>query len=361
MNKLNIKNIYIWGTGYRAEKFNESYFSLIRYLDIKGYIDNDSKKWGSCFWGKEIFSPEILRTEEEKNIYILNQYSQEIKAQIDEKFHECNITIIEEDLISRMQVISRYENTDDLEIKQIVDYLLEHPLKVFNYGFIEKYTSDNIIQYDKSKQLFYTYYQGKKMYFSRDLDSVDKVQKYYKSILLEQDEDSPHLYLGKGYEVQENAIVVDAGVAEGNFSLSIIDSAKKIYMFESDKNWCEALSYTFEPYKDKVVIINKYLSNYRSDDTTTIDEEIKDVINYIKIDVEGEELYALKGALNAINKSDDLKCIVCTYHQEFAYEAIKVFFDNLKIKNEASNGYMWYPDQGFRAPVLRRGLIRAKK
>ena len=167
-----------------------------------------------------------------------------------EEFSECNITIIDEDLVSRMQVISRYENTNDLEIKQIVDYLVDHPLKVFNYDFVEKYAKDYAIQYDKNKQLFYTYYLGKKMYFSRILDTMDKVQEYYRSILLEQDENSPHQYLVEGFEIQKNAIVIDAGVAEGNFSLSIIDSVKKIYMFEPDKNWYEALSYTFEPYKD---------------------------------------------------------------------------------------------------------------
>ncbi len=362
MKKKLLNNIFIWGTGMRAQELNEWNGCELECLDIVGYIDNDEKKWGNDFYGKKIFSPEILRCEGNKKIYIANRFEKEIRQQIELFYADCDIEIIDEYLISRIQIILRYENSDDPEIKEIVHRLKSHPLAVFNYPFVEKYDMKDIkVEFDTVKKLFFTDYCGKKMYFSRKFKTVESVKEYYKSILLEQDDASPHLYITDDYKVQEGAIVVDAGVAEGNFSLSIIDSAKKIYMFEPDRNWYEALLYTFEPYKDKVVIINKYLSNYENSVTTTIDKEVSEKINFIKMDIEGEEIYALRGAEKTIEKSDDLRCLICTYHQEFAFDIIRKFFDEKGIISSNSKGYMWYPDGGLRAPVLRRGILRASK
>jgi predicted RNA methylase len=44
---------------------------------------------------------------------------------------------------------------------------------------------------------------------------------------------------------QADDVVADLGAAEGNFSLSIINKVKKIYIFEYDKEWVEALKAPF--------------------------------------------------------------------------------------------------------------------
>lgn len=361
MKTINLENVYIWGTGARAKEINEMYTYELAHLNLIGYIDNDRNKWGKIFYGKQIFSPEVLLSPGKKNIFIPNIYFEEISQQIETEYREAEITILNEDLISRLQLIARYENSSDEDIMEIVDYLLDHPLRIFNYQFVEKYTNELPINYDADNGLFYTIYCEKKMYFSRSYDTEEKVKAYYKSILLEQDELSPHLYRTNSFDVNNGSVVVDAGVAEGNFSLAIIDRVKKIYMFEPDNNWYEALSYTFEPYKDKVCIINKALSDYENEVTTTIDTSIREPVNFIKMDIEGEEIYALNGALETIKKSSELKCLICTYHQEFAYQMIKSFFKNLHMSIETSRGYMWYPDSRFRKSVLRRGIIRSKK
>ena len=362
MIKIAMKNIFIWGTGMQAKELNNLYACELECLDIVGYIDNDEMKWGKVFYGKKIFPPDILREAGNKKVYIANGFGNEIREQIEAKYFDCDVDIIDENLISRLQIILRYENDENQEIQEVVERLKEYPLQVFNYPFVEKYKEDSFdIRFDDKRNLFYTYYCGKKMYFSKSFKSERQVREYYKSILLEQDMYSPHLYLTKEFRVQKDAVIVDAGVAEGNFSLSVIDTVKKIYMFEPDKNWCEALTYTFEQYKDKVVIINKYLSNYINSSTTTIDTEVHEKVSFIKMDIEGEEIYALRGAERVIDQSDDLRCLICTYHQEFAYDVIKNFFDRKCIKSENSRGYMWYPDYSFRAPVLRRGILRAKK
>lgn len=62
---------------------------------------------------------------------------------------------------------------------------------------------------------------------SRKFKNEKEVAAYYKSVLMEQDEDSPHKYLTKDFNVENSDVVVDVGVAEGNFSLDIIDRVKK--------------------------------------------------------------------------------------------------------------------------------------
>lgn len=365
MRFLISRNYYIWGTGFRAGQINLYYAEQLKKINLVGYIDNDSTKWDSVFYGKKIYSPEVLNKDKESYIIIANMFSDEIAQQIVESFPWYRDRITESLFLERLQLMSRYEDCKEKEIQEIMDYLDSHPLQVFNYSFVENYKNEDFyIQYDEDKNLFYTLYYNKKMYFSRSFQDVEKVREYYRSICLEQDIDSPHKYLTDTFEVPDDAVVIDAGVAEGNFALSIVERAKKIYLFEPDSEWVEALRYTFEPYLKKVVIINKCLSNYIDGRTTTIDETLCGTkVDFIKMDIEGEEYYALQGAEKSIAASEKLRCVVCTYHQEFAHSGIKELLEKLCFKVETSAGFMWYPDSSniMRAPVLRRGIIRAEK
>lgn len=40
------------------------------------------------------------------------------------------------------------------------------------------------------------------------------------------------MYLDEDFQVEEGDVVLDVGVAEGNFSMEIIERASKIYLFE---------------------------------------------------------------------------------------------------------------------------------
>lgn len=358
-------NYYIWGTGKKAQQVNESCKLELGSINILGYIDNDIKKEGTVFWGKKIYSPDVLKNDHDSRIIILNKYYDEIVEQINRDYPYCKNHIQEKTFLKRLQVLSRYKNSGDPKLKELVNYLIYHPLGVFNYSFTEKYNEDDIsVYFDEKIGLFYVYYFGKKMYMSREYRNEEQVKRYCNSVLLEQDIESPHRYITDQFNVKENSVVVDAGVAEGNFSLLVVEKVKKIYMFEPDERWVEALNYTFEPYKDKVVIINKCVSNYVNDFTTMIDNVVaEDLINFIKMDIEGEELYALQGAQNHLLQVNDIKCVVCTYHQEYAYDAIMNFLEKLNFSVEPSEGYMWFPSHynEMRPPVLRRGLIRANK
>ena len=242
-------------------------------------------------------------------------------------------------------------------------YLKENALNVFNYSFADKYRDKNIF-ISTENGLYYTIHNGKKLFFSSDFDTEQKARQYYISLLIEQDVDSPHRYLTDSFNVSDGAVVIDAGAAEGIFSLDIIEKVKKIYIFEPEKNWLEALRYTFRMYMDKVVIIDKCVSNYIDEKTTTIDDSVKEnEIDFIKMDIEGEEYYALQGAEKLLRRSRNIKCDICAYHQEFAYEVIKNELNRLGFYTAHSKGYMWYTEHFniMRPPTLRRGLIRAEK
>lgn len=356
---------YLWGTGEFASMISSLYQNELQRINFVGYIDNDKTKWGKIFYGKEIYAPEILRTEEVKYILIVNQYGAEICHQLETDFKDCNCYVLDEMELTRLKMLNRYENSKDLEIQEIVSYLETHSLTPFNYSFVENYNeNDFLVDYDKQKKLYYVMHEGKKMFFSRSLNTEEKVRRYYKSIIIEQDKKSPHLYLTDTFLVPENAVIIDAGVAEGNFSLSVIEKAKMVYLFEPDTLWAEALRYTFEPYKEKVVIIEKYLSNYVCGNVTTIDNELRGAyVDFIKMDIEGEEYYALEGAAQTICQSAGMQCAICTYHKEHTFEAVAELLKQSSFELETSKGYMWYPEGTtfFRSSILRHGLIRASK
>ena len=205
---------------------------------------------------------------------------------------------------------------------------------------------------------------GKKLYMSPKMNTKEKVLKYYCGICMEQDKQSPHAYMNEQFGVEEGDIVVDVGVAEGNFSLQVIDKVSKIYMIESDKDWIKALEYTFSEYKDKVIIIKKFVSDYTFGSTDTLDNMINEKVNFIKIDIEGCECEALLGAKQLIKNSDKLRCAICAYHRDNDEMYIDEIARMLEMKGSLVKGYMWYPvgqKQKYISPILRRGVIRYEK
>ena len=67
---------------------------------------------------------------------------------------------------------------------------------------------------------------------------------------------------------------------------------------ECDEEWVEALKCTFEPYKDKVTIIEKWLGESDSENTVSIDTLARNNKNIdkiiVKMDIESKETDAIK-------------------------------------------------------------------
>lgn len=358
-------NIFFWGVGQVAKTINDRFKEHIEEMNICGFIDNDETKHNTKFGEYEIYSPNILKDKVNCFVIILCNDGRKIVQQINEEYRENVIKCEDFHYFIKYRLLDRYSGVLTDDVHAIVEYISDRSLQTFNYSFVEKYKTDEIyVGYDESNSLFYSYLCGKKIYLCRRFKNVEQVKKYLREIFVEQDKESPHCYLGSNSIVAKGDVVVDAGAAEGNFSLSVIDYAKKVIIIEPDDEWVEALKYTFAPYKDKVMIINKYLSNYESKETITLDKVCDSPIDYIKMDIEGEELNALRGGVNIIMNSAHLTCAVCTYHNEFDYDLINDWFLKKNMKVEPTKGYMWFSydkEYMYSLPSLRRGMIIAKK
>ena len=259
---------------------------------------------------------------------------------------------------------SSLENTDvNHEQLQVVDFVQKNGVKIFPYHFTEKYTQQNIEVYlDQQCGLKYVLQEGKRLYFKRKW-SDDRIRRSFHDLTLEQDEQSPHRYLTDSFKLTSDDVLVDFGAAEGNFSLAMIEQVKKVYLFEADREWIEALEQTFAPWKDKVEIIPKFVSdrdddNHCSGDVFFADKEV----SFFKIDVDGGERGLLKGMNKTIHEKKGLKIALCTYHQHDDEMEFTTLLTTAGYHVSPSQGYMiFYYDKKLKAPYLRRALIRAEK
>ncbi|MFN8431792.1 MAG: FkbM family methyltransferase [Spirosomataceae bacterium] len=250
--------------------------------------------------------------------------------------------------------------------KQVLDFLKKNKLTIFPYSFPEKYDYKNIpIEKDPSNGFFYTFWEGKKLYFKNG-KSKKRAQIYFNSLLLEQDPESPHCYLEGDFEVQEGEIIVDVGAAEGNFSLSAIEKAAHCYIFETEPSWITALEATFAPYKDKVTIVEKYVSDHDDEKCIKLDTYFKgsNKVTFIKADVEGAEGEVLRGAEKLIQNQKNLKVAVCTYHRQVDAKDLFDLLEKYGFENRFSRNYMIYyygKTNVVQPPYLRRAVLRAVK
>ena len=255
------------------------------------------------------------------------------------------------------------ENKLNNEVKDVLTYLEKNPLHVFPYEFQKKYRSENVIIESDKTGLKFVMHEGKKLYFKRSWPTA-RIQNSYSFLQCEQHPDSPHKYLTPEFKLQSNSVVIDAGAAEGIFPLALIENIKHLYLIETDAEWIEALQATYAPWKEKVTIINKFVSNKNDEQHVSLDSYFKNKaeIDFIKIDVDGAETDLLDGAKEILSTSTQLKLALCTYHRQ---QDEKQFGDLLKkygFKVTTSKGYMLFFFEGiFEAPYLRRGLIRAEK
>jgi len=250
------------------------------------------------------------------------------------------------------------------EIKTVLNYLQTNPIAVFPYPFQNQYNANDIeVLDDPSKGLKYVMLDGKRLYFKKRW-SKERIRHSFNELTREQDLQSPHRYLNDNFTIEEGEVLVDIGVAEGNFALGAVEKASRLILFETDREWIEALNATFEPWKDKVLIVNKFVSDITNATNTTLDDFIPagDRITFLKIDVDGAESRLLEGCKRILADQKPLKLAVCTYHKQNDEQIFNELLIQNGFKTSHSDGYMlFYYDKKMKAPYLRRGLIRAVK
>lgn len=254
---------------------------------------------------------------------------------------------------------------DDPEVMEIIEFIeRERKICLLNYDFVGEY--DKVIcdvHTDEESGMRFVLHKGKRMFFPKGW-TEEEIADYYKTVVAEQDDSSPHCYNKDGYGVRQGDVVVDAGAAEGIFALDVIEVAGKIYLIEADEMWAEALRQTFRDYGDKVQIICGFLDSVSDGNRIAMDKIFEDEeINYIKMDIEGYEKQALSGAENLLRKSENIRCAVCVYHCREDEEWIGNKLRDLGFVTETSRGYIC-PDWTISAYLeaeLRRGVLFGKK
>ncbi len=358
----------IWGTGGMATQFYRFYsqISLLQENEIICFIDNDCEN-KKMFKGIPVISPLDINQYEYDYISIWTpKYEKEIKRQITEELNIPNEKIADIFFPYKELLCAKYNNSDDIEVQEVLEKICEmNGLGV--YYFERKNETDKLNEafYDASADLYYIFFEGKRMYLKRTYDFwIDKESKRFVGDMWgEQSKNSPHLYEENSIKIEQNDILVDAGVCEGNFSLHHIDKVKKLYLIECDEEWMEALHYTFLPYKDKVVFSNRFLSNKDSDKTICLDTLVTGKVNFIKMDIEGEEINALKGANRVLEENKSLKCAICSYHRHGDEQAIRSILQKYGFETETSKGYMLFLGDNYvlNNPELRKGVVRGIK
>jgi hypothetical protein len=251
----------------------------------------------------------------------------------------------------------------DAEINEALAHIEKHKLSAFFGDFQKKYNANEVaVHSDSSNGLPYVVADGKKLYFKRS-QNKRTIQLLFNGLRTEQDSQCPHCYTDHDFFVEEGDTLADIGCAEGNFTLMNIETLKKAYLFEQDPEWREALEATFAPWKEKVQIIPKYVSDTDSETEVSLDSffaEKEDRPNFFKIDVEGAEGRVLEG-MSGLMLQDKLKMALCTYHNQGDFDAFSRYFAQTDFKFKPNPGVMIFLNdlETLQAPFFRKCLIKA--
>jgi hypothetical protein len=266
----------------------------------------------------------------------------------------------------RKRILKHYADLPENEIndeqKEVLKYLENDEIRIFPYLFHHNYSPEKIdVLYERGNGMHYVLQDGKRLYFKKRWKEK-RIKRAYCDLVREQDLRSPHRYLTESFTIGNEDVLADIGAAEGNFSLAVVDKVRKIYLFEYDHEWTEALRATFAPWPEKVEIISKYVSDHNDSSHVRFDTffENKKDITFLKIDVDGAESDVLKSCNEVLSTNQHFKIALCTYHKNDDEKDFTFLLENYGFKVTPSKGYMiHYYDKKMKAPYLRRGLIRA--
>ena len=355
--------IFLFGTGKVAESTMKQIVKIPDSIKLLGFIDNDSAKWGN-FMGYPVYSPnQLCDFEFDKLIILSDTYYKGIRENLEYWYHIDTKKIESRKYLLKILLMERYKNTEDVEVKEILHYLENNELSVYNQYVTRREERQYVVEWDCFENMPYIILEDKRMYYPYDyvFPNVNG-KKVVIDILSEQQPSSPHLYIKDDINIKRGDVIVDAGVREGNFALRYIEEVSKEYLFESDARWIKPLEKTFEKFKDKVKILNKFLGQTEKENDINLDAVISGRLDFLKMDIEGMETEALLGGKRVL-LDNDVKCAVCSYHRSGDEARIRNIFQSLGYKTDTSQGYMifYYDESIYSTLDFRRGVVYAKK
>lgn len=319
-----MKKIILFGIGENGKAILDAYHKYAKDFEIVAVADNASEL--KSYRGIPVIAPTELSEWVYDEIWIASIYYREIREQLTAglRVDPVRIRTVEYPMIFLEQYIrSRYREEiagrkicADSEKQAAAAYIARNGVNMYCDPFYDAYMQRKMpVFYDEEYSLYYGIYQEKRMYLSKKYDNEKKAETYFRYACMEQNERSPHGYLSEHFQVKKGETGIDIGAAEGIFALRVLEEIGHIYLIEADEDWCSALAVTFRDYLDRVTIIRGFVSNRMEHGNQVLDQLFADRrIDFIKMDIEGEELSALRGARRLIENCLP-KLAVCTYHR----------------------------------------------
>ena len=269
----------------------------------------------------------------------------------------------------RADILEYLGAEDDPGTREVRSFIETHGDIVFPYAFPQAYSPDDVEVFrdGEHKGMMYVMHNGRRMYVKRSFRFKFQVRSWYNSLRVEQDPESPHRYLLEGRRPPEGCVVADLGGAEGMFTLDVLDCAGKVYVFEGDPGWREALELTFAPYKDKVEIVSKYVGDRSEGGMVRLDDFFRDrELDYIKADIEGWEERMLEGASEVLGTKVS-RVLCCVYHRKDSEARISEFLRGRGFSVSVNKNRMIFiyseqvAGEPLRPPYLRHGVLYAER
>lgn len=220
-------------------------------------------------------------------------------------------------------------NKNNVSFSELIKFLFKPKVATIAFKFIQKIT--------KNEDFEITFNNIDKKLFWPSKFSISRLNQVVAESF---DTEDWHYYQKEHTEINAGEIILDIGTAEGLLPISVIDKCQHIYMIEPSTLFCNCLHKTFSNFKEKTTIFNVAVGNSDgkinfdenslegmiSNENTAFSQELpiykidtllnnKQLITYLKADIEGFELEMLKGAEQTI-KNNKPKIAITTYHTQ---------------------------------------------
>lgn len=208
---------------------------------------------------------------------------------------------------------------------------------------------------------------GRRVYYPRGT-SASSMLENFKGLLYTEGitgvgllEKSPHCYQDSEFFLSDGDCLLDIGCAEALFAVDNLDNVSKAILFECERAWAKPLTATFQPYRDKVFIVDKMVSDHTSRKTTRIIDAIAGKVGekeryFVKMDIEGGERAVIAGNEDFF-RENRVKLSCCVYHRQDDASVIRDMLEQLGYQTRFSSGYMLVDMNGIHFPYFRHGVI----
>lgn len=300
------KNIFLFGAGYWGKKIWKEIDRYASRWEIKGFLDNDPNKQGKMINGLEVFPPSILNDYDPNGFLVLICCA--TTAQISKQLMRMGVknyfSSFHLDLPNELRTTCYQANINRADI----EWLLKR------------------VEDDRSRELVSKIVEKRKTGFFDYTDIKESGSEYF---------------IDDFFTKEDDEFFVDGGGYDGDTIEEFIEwtkgKYKGLYSFEPQKDKADMIREKLWKYGGKVKLFEKGLydccteldfcdgdevlsgrieegSTSRKIQTVDLDSIIAEKVTFIKMDIEGSELKALKGASQIIRKYRP-KLAICIYHK----------------------------------------------